>query len=71
MIIHVGHDVFKFNGSQRAQIIANDSQRESVVIRSCGQPDVIAEVRVGKIQAVELPGLTLYVKITGSCWETR
>lgn len=44
---------------QRAWVIASDNERGTVILRSCGRPDVIAELEVGRILGVEIDNMTL------------
>jgi hypothetical protein len=54
MIIMVSGKVFGLEPQQRARIIDIDTDENTLVIRSCGDPRKIAEITPEQVEGVEL-----------------
>jgi hypothetical protein len=57
-VVWIPGTIFDCPTDQRAWIVATDSERKTVIVRSCSRPDVIAEIPATKIVGVELDGLS-------------
>lgn len=53
-IVWIPGSFFKMEPDQRASVIHIDTTRKTLIVRSCGRPDEIAEVPVGHVKGIEL-----------------